>query len=396
MRAIEIKKDIYWVGVKDWNLREFHGYTTPKGSTYNAYLIMDKKITLVDGVKKHLSLENLARIKSLVDFSKLDYFVVNHVEQDHSGNIPEIMKFAPQVKIVTTLAGKNALEAHFDTTGWQYEIIKTGETLSIGNRTLEFLATPMLHWPESMMTYVREDKLLMPNDGFGQHYASDAFFAKDAPFDTVMEYAKSYYANILYPYAAQADKALKDAGEFDFEIEMIAPSHGLIWSGKKEVDAILSNYAKWASGGNEGKAVIVYDTMWGATEILATAAMGEFQAAGIPVSKHFLAVEDVSEILPDFLDAKYILIGTPTVNNQLHHRVAGFMAYMRGLAPRNKLGLAFGSYGWKSGVIKQIQDVFDVLGWNSAQPFEEKFTPKSDVLEKFKQHVREFIKMGGN
>ena len=175
---------------------------------------------------------------------------------------------------------------------------------------------------------------------------------------------------------------------------MIAPSHGLIWSGKKEVGAILDNYAKWASGSNEGKAVIVYDTMWGATESLATIAMGEFQSAGIPVSKHFLAIEDVSEILPDFLDAKYILIGNPTVNNQLHHRVAGFMAYMQGLAPRNKLGLAFGSYGWKPGTIKQIQDVFDALGWDSAQPFEEKYTPKSDVLEKFKQHVREFIKMG--
>ena len=270
MKAVEIKKDIYWVGVKDWNLREFHGYTTPKGSTYNAYLIMDKKITLVDGVKKYLSSENLARIKSLIDFSKLDYFVVNHVEQDHSGNIPDIMKLAPQVKIVTNLAGKSALEAHFDTTGWQYEIIKTGESLSIGERNLEFLTTPMLHWPESMMTYIREDKLLMPNDGFGQHYASDAFFVKDAPFDTVMEYAKSYYANILYPYSAQADKALIDAGKFNFEIEMIAPSHGLIWSGKKEVGAILDNYAKWASGSNEGKAVIVYDTMWGATESLAT------------------------------------------------------------------------------------------------------------------------------
>lgn len=393
MKAAEIKKGIYWVGVKDWNLREFHGYTTPRGSTYNAYLIMDEKITLVDGVKHQLSQENLSRIQSVVDFSKIDYLVVNHVEMDHSGNIPDIMQRAPQAKIITNNAGKMALEAHFDTTGWQYEIIKTGDSVSIGNRTLEFMTTPMLHWPESMMTYVREEKLLLPNDGFGQHFCSDALFVKDAPFDVVMEYAKSYYANILFPFGAQADKALKTAGDLGLDIEMIAPSHGLIWSGKAEVEAILNNYAKWASGSNEGKAVIVYDSMWGATATLAETAMGELQAAGIPVSKHCLAIEDVSEIMPDFLDAKYILIGNPTVNNQLHHRVAGFMAYMKGLAPKNKVGLAFGSYGWRPGVIKQIQQTFDDLGWKSIEPFEEKFTPKSDVLQKFKDHLKEYIKL---
>ncbi len=393
MKAAEIKKGIYWVGVKDWNLREFHGYTTPRGSTYNAYLIMDEKITLVDGVKHQLSQENLSRIQSVVDFSKIDYLVVNHVEMDHSGNIPDIMRHAPQAKIITNNAGKMALEAHFDTTGWQYEIIKTGDSVSIGNRTLEFMTTPMLHWPESMMTYIREEKLLLPNDGFGQHFCSDALFVKDAPFDVVMDHAKSYYANILFPFGAQADKALKTAGDLGLDIEMIAPSHGLIWSGKAEVEAILNNYAKWASGSNDGKAVIVYDSMWGATATLAETAMGELQASGIPVSKHCLAIEDVSEIMPDFLDAKYILIGNPTVNNQLHHRVAGFMAYMKGLAPKNKVGLAFGSYGWKPGVIKQIQQTFDDLGWKSIEPFEEKFTPKSDVLQKFKEHIREYIKL---
>ena len=393
MKAVQIKKDIYWVGAKDWNLREFHGYTTPRGSTYNAYLIMDEKITLVDGVKHHLSQENLSRIQSIIDFSKIDYLVVNHVEMDHSGNIPDIMRRAPQAKIITNNAGKMALEAHFDTTGWQFEIIKTGDSVSIGSRTLEFMTTPMLHWPDSMMTYVKEDKLLLPNDGFGQHFCSDALFVKDAPFDVVMEHAKSYYANILFPFGAQADKALKTAGDLGLDIEMIAPSHGLIWSGKSEVEAILNNYAKWASGANEGKAVIVYDSMWGATATLAETAMAELQAAGIPVSKHCLAIEDVSEIMPDFLDAKYILIGNPTVNNQLHHRVAGFMAYMRGLAPKNKVGLAFGSYGWKPGVVKQIQQAFDDLGWSSYPPFEEKYTPKSDVIQKFREHIREYIKL---
>lgn len=393
MKAMEIKENIYWVGAKDWNLREFHGYATPYGSTYNSYLIMDEKITLVDGVKHYMSAENLARIKSQTDFSKLAYVVVNHVEMDHSGNIPEIMKLAPQAQIVTNMAGKMALEAHFDTTGWQYVIVKSGESLSIGKRTLEFMTTPMLHWPDSMMTYVKEDKLLLSNDGFGQHYASSALMVKDAPFDMVMENAKSYYANILFPFGSQASKALQTAGDLGLDIEMIAPSHGLIWSGKNEVSAILNNYAKWASGQNEGKAVIVYDSMWGATASLADMAMSVFQDAGIPVIKHCLATKNVSDIMPDFLDAKYVLIGNPTLNNQLFPRVAGFVTYMRGLAPKNKVALAFGSYGWKAGVLNQIQQVFDELGWQSLPPFEEKYTPKSDVLEKFKSQVEELIKL---
>lgn len=393
MKAMEIKENIYWVGAKDWNLREFHGYATPYGSTYNSYLIMDEKITLVDGVKHYMSAENLARIKSQTDFSKLAYVVVNHVEMDHSGNIPEIMKLAPQAQIVTNMAGKMALEAHFDTTGWQYVIVKSGESLSIGKRTLEFMTTPMLHWPDSMMTYVKEDKLLLSNDGFGQHYASSALMVKDAPFDMVMENAKSYYANILFPFGSQASKALQTAGDLGLDIEMIAPSHGLIWSGKAEVGAILNNYAKWASGQNEGKAVIVYDSMWGATASLADMAMSVFQDAGIPVIKHCLATKNVSDIMPDFLDAKYVLIGNPTLNNQLFPRVAGFVTYMRGLAPKNKVALAFGSYGWKAGVLNQIQQVFDELGWQSLPPFEEKYTPKSDVLEKFKSQVEELIKL---
>lgn len=393
MKALEIKDNIYWVGAKDWNLREFHGYATPRGSTYNAYLLMDEKITLIDGVKHYMSREHLERVKSIVDFSKITYVVVNHVEMDHSGNIPDVMKLAPQAKIVTNAAGKQALEAHFNTEGWQFEIVKTGDTLSIGRHTLTFMTTPMLHWPDSMMTYVPEEKLLFSNDGFGQHYATDAFFVKEAPFDVVMEQAKSYYANILYPFGVQAEKALQTAGGLGLDIETIAPSHGLIWQGSDEVGAILGAYTRWASGQNSGKAVIVYDTMWGATAALAETAMGVFQAAGIPVSKHCLSTENVSEIMPAFLDAKYILIGNPTLNNQLFPRVAGFLAYMKGLAPKNKTALAFGSYGWRPGVVGQIQQVFDELGWQSVSPFEEKYTPKSDVLDKFKTRVEELLKL---
>ena len=391
MNGVEIKKDIYWVGVKDWNLVEFHGYATPHGSTYNSYLILDDKITLVDGVKHYMSDEMIARVKSLTDFSKIEYVIVNHVEMDHSGNIPVVMKLAPQAKVVTNVAGKAALEAHFDTAGWNFEIVKTGDVLNIGKRNLEFMTTPMLHWPDSMMTYVKEDKLLLSNDGCGQRYATDSIFVKDEPFDVVMQNAKSYYANILFPFGAQAEKALNTAGSLGLDIDMIAPSHGCIWSGEKEVDAIIGAYAYWASGENKGKAVIVYDTMWGATATLAEAVMSVFQDAGIPVVKHCLAVKNVSEVMVDFLDAKYICIGNPTLNNQLFPRVAGFVTYMKGLAPKNKKGFAFGSYGWKPGVVNQIQQVFEDLKWETVAPFEEKYTPKGDTVEKIKERVREMI-----
>ena len=389
MNAVEIKKDIYWTGVKDWNLSEFHGYKTPRGSTYNSYLIMDEKITLVDGAKHYLSDEQIARVRSITDFSKIAYVVVNHVEMDHSGNMPEIMKLAPQATILTNAAGEKALNDHYDTTGWKFQIIKSGDSVSIGKRTLTFVTTPMLHWPDSMVTYVAEDKLLLPNDGFGQHFCSDGIFVKDQPFDVVCEEAKKYYANILFPFGAQAEKAL--SGLDGLEIDMIAPSHGCIWSGEKEVGTILKLYDEWASGRNKGKAVIVYDTMWGATATLANAVMEVFQDVGIPVVKRCLTETHISEAIVDFLDARYVCIGTPTLNNEMFPRVAAFVTYMKGLKPKNKKAFAFGSYGWKPGVVNQIQKVYEELGWETIPPFEEKYTPKSDVVAKLKEHVKTMI-----
>lgn len=391
MNAKEIKKDVFWVGVKDWNLREFHGYSTPKGTTYNSYLILDEKITLIDGVKHYLSDENIARIKDVIDISRIDYIIVNHVEMDHSGNIPDLIKLAPNAKVVTNNAGKMALEAHFDTTGWQYQIVKTGDKLSIGSRTLEFVCTPMLHWPDSMMTYSVEDKILFSNDGFGQHLCTDNIFAKEEPFDIVCYEAKRYYANILFPFGAQAATALATASNLGLDIDMIAPSHGCIWNGATEVGKILEFYGTWASSGDEGKAVVVYDTMWGATKIMANTITAYFEDLGIPVVEHCLAETHISDVITDFLDAKYIAIGSPTLNNQLFPRVAQFLTYMRGLQPKNKKALAFGSYGWKKGVVEQIQAIYTELGWTTVAPFEEKYTPKAQDLIDLQARVKELI-----
>ena len=391
MVALKVKENIYWVGVKDWNLTEFHGYHVSHGSTYNSYLIKDEKIALIDGVKQYLSQENIERIKSVTDFSKIDYIIVNHVELDHSGNIPELVKLAPQAVVVTNSAGKMALEAHFDTTGWNFQIVKTGESISLGKRNITFVTTPLLHWPDSMMSYCPQEKILFSNDGFGQHYCANTIWASETNFGIVCEEAKSYYANILFPYGMQAQKALNTANELNLEIEMIAPSHGCIWNGKEEVNWILSNYAKWASGETDGSAVVVYDTMWGATAKLAETITAVFQDAGVPVVKRCLTNAHTSEVMCDILEAKYVVIGTPTLNNELFPRVAAFVTYLKGLAPKNKKGFAFASYGWRGGVVNKIQTIMEELGWQTIAPFEEKYTPKPEVLEKLKEHTKQIL-----
>ncbi len=391
MKAVKVKENVYWVGVKDWNLTEFHGYATPHGSTYNSYLIKDEKIALIDGVKHYLSVEQIDRIKDVVDLSKIDYLVVNHVEQDHSGNIPELIKLAPQMTIVTNSAGKMALEAHFDTEGWNFQIIKTGDSLQLGKHSLTFVTTPLLHWPDSMMSYCPQEKILFSNDGFGQHYCVGTIWAKEANFGMVCEEAKSYYANILFPYGMQAQKALSTANDLNLDIEMIAPSHGCIWNGKEEVSWIINHYAKWAAAENDGSAVVVYDTMWGATAKLADTITAVFQDAGVPVVKRCLSNKHISEVMADILEAKYVAIGTPTLNNEIFPRVAAFVTYLKGLAPKNKKGFAFGSYGWRPGVVNKIQAVMEELKWETISPFEEKYTPKSDVLEKLKEHVKTIL-----
>lgn len=303
------------------------------------------------------------------------------------------MKLAPQAKIITNSAGKQALEAHFDTTGWEYELIKTGDSVSIGKRTLEFMTTPMLHWPDSMMTYVKEDKLLLSNDGFGQHYASDALFVKDAPLDVVTENAKSYYANILFPFGCQAEKALKTAGDLGLDIDMIAPSHGCLIRQRRGKHYSLACMPNGPPAVMKAKRSS-FMTLCGVPRRQWPKRLWLFcQDAGIPVTKHCLAVKNVSEVMVDFLDAKYVLIGNPTLNNQLFPRVAGFVTYMRGLQPKNKVALAFGSYGWQSGRRQTDSTVLMSSAGKALSLLKKNYTPKSDVLEKFAERVKELIKL---
>lgn len=364
MKAVEIKKGIYWVGVKDWNLREFHGYTTSRGSTYNAYLIIDDKITLIDGVKAPFTDLFMRRISSVIDPAKIDVVVCNHVEMDHSGALPAIMETAKNATLYCPPAGERGLKMHYDTTGWKMQVVKTGDTLNIGKHTLTFVQMPMVHWPDSMMTYVADEKLLFPNDGFGQHYASDELF-DDENLDVIMDEAKKYYGNIVWPYGAQVQKVLETAATLD--IGMIAPSHGIIW--RKHIPEIVEKYKLWSSYGHVAdKAVIVYDSMWGSTEQMAREVAAAWGEKGLRVTLCSLKYSNVSDAINDIVEAKYVALGSPTLNSGILPTMGAFLTYLKGLAPKNKVGFCFGSYGWKKDAQDEMQGILANLGWELPEP----------------------------
>ena len=366
MSSLEIKPGIYWVGAVDWNLRYFHGYLTPRGTSYNAYLVVDEKITLVDSVKDYMFEEMLSNIKEVVSPSAIEYIVVNHVEMDHSGSLPEVMKMAPNAQIVTSPQGEKGLQRYFKGgDAWNFQLVKSGDELKTGKYTLNFVQTPMVHWPDSMVTYIPEANLLLPNDAFGQHIASYQRFDDELGWDLVREEAAKYYANIVLPYGKQVSKALESLGSLN--IDLIAPSHGVMW--RSHINNILQEYNKWASHQTFPRALIVYDTMWGSTKKIALSLKEGLEAAGVPVTIRFLQTTHISEIMTDVLTSKAVLLGSPTLNNGMLPTMSSFLTYLKGLRPQNRLGLAFGSYGWGGQGAKEVASALESLGWEMPQEY---------------------------
>ena len=388
MKKVELKPGIYWVGGIDWNLRNFHGYMTPRGSTYNAYLIVDEKIVLVDTVKHYMFDEMLARIKAIIDPSKIDIIVSNHVEMDHSGCISKMLAIAPNAKIVTSVQGEKGLKRHFKE-DWNFQVAQSGDTINIGKRNLHFVHIPMVHWPDSMVTYIPEDKILLSNDAFGQHIATSERYDSQVDWGIAKEEAAKYYANIVLPYGTQVTKALEVLG--GLEIDIIAPSHGLMW--KEHIPDILAEYVKWSAHEPENKALIVYDTMWGSTEKMAWKLAEGFEEAGVSVKVYNLKHSDISEIMTHVLTAKYILIGSPTLNNGYMPTIGAFLTYVKGLKPRRKIGLAFGSYGWSGQAAGMIAEEMKNIGWE--MPLEKlriTYIPDDEELEGVKEIARQLVK----
>ena len=387
MKAVEIKKGIYWVGGIDWKLRDFHGYLTQRGSTYNAYLIVDDKITLVDTVKHYLFDEMFERISSVISPSKIDYIVSNHTEMDHSGGLPKIMDICRNSIIITSPNGEKGLSKHYNTSSWKFKTVQTGDSISIGRRSLQFVLMPMVHWPDSMATYISEEKLLLPNDAFGQHIASSERFDDEIGWGIVKQESAKYYANIVFPFGNKVQRALSDISGLDFD--MIAPSHGIIW--RRYIPKIISLYKKWAANQTEEKAVIVYDTMWGSTEKIARIIYEVFENKGIPASLMNLKANHISDVMAQLLESKYICVGSPTLNNGILPTVSAFLTYMKGLSPKNRTGLSFGSYGWGGQSIPYIENVLKECGFNVLESIKTQYVPDDGELKSIAERLKNII-----
>jgi len=351
--TVKLKENIYWVGAIDWTLRDFHGYVTGRGATYNSYLIIDEKITLVDTVKEPFCSELLERIRSIVDPGKIDYIICNHIEKDHSGSLLACLKEFGDVKIFSTKMAQAGLEKYYGP-GLPVETVKTGDSVKLGKKTVQFLEVPMLHWPDSMFSYVPEDKLLLSNDGFGQHIATSGRFDDDVAEYEVMFEARKYYANLLTHLAPLIQNALKKVTELGLEIDMIAPCHGIIW--RKDPGKIIQAYNDWSLHKAKDKVSVIYDTMWKSTEIMAKGIVETITDAGFEVRLLKLRETHRSDVMAEILDSKGIFIGSPTIHRQLFPTVADLLCYMKGLKPQNKAAAAFGSFGWSGEAVQMISD----------------------------------------
>lgn len=392
MPRVKVMENIFWVGVVDWNIKHFHGfsYSTQRGTSYNAYLIVDKKVTLVDTVKHPFADEMIERIKEIIDPSKIDYIIANHVESDHSGSIKEILKLAPNATIVGTANCKAGLEKHYFG-NWKFQTVKTGDTLSLGERTLTFLEAPMLHWPDTMFTYSEKDALLLSNDGFGQHLASSKRFDDEVDQNILMWEAAKYYANILWLYSSVVLRKLEEVQKLGLKIDMIAPSHGVIW--RKNPMQIVTAYLKWAKGEADKKVIIVYDTMWKSTEKMAKAMLEGIRSEDIEVKLFRLPISDEGDIIGELLETKGILVGSATINNGVLPTVAPFLREMEGLRPKNKLAAVFGSYGWGGGATVNIEKTLKSAGMDLVAPaITVKWVPDKDELQKCFEYGKEFAK----
>ena len=389
MSTVEVVKNIHWVGAVDWNIRSFHGFTysTHRGTTYNSYLITDNKITLVDTVFGPFTNEMLERISEITDPSKIDYVIANHVETDHSGAIFEIIRRAPNATVIGTARCKEGLQKHYFG-NWNFQVVKTGDEISLGSKTLKFIEAPMLHWPDSMFTYVPEDSLLLPNDAFGQHLATSKRFNDEVDHAILMEEAAKYYANILWPVSPVVSRKIEEISKMGLPIRMIAPSHGVIW--RDNPSQIVESYLKWAKGEARKRVLVVYDTMWGSTEKMAKMILKGISSEGVETSLFRLPYSDRGDIFKELLDAKCLVIGSSTINNNILPTVSPFLDELVGLKPVNKTAAVFGSYGWSGGAVKTLEDSITKAGIKNIAPsLAVKWAPDALELQRCYEFGRE-------
>jgi anaerobic nitric oxide reductase flavorubredoxin len=381
--TFKIKDNISWVGKIDWELRKFHGeeYSTHRGSSYNSYLVKDEKTVLIDTVWGKFSAEFIENLKKETPLEKIDYIIANHAESDHSGALPELMRHIPDKPIYCTSNGVNFLKGHYHQ-DWNFHVVKTGDKLSLGSKELIFIEAQMLHWPDSMMSYLTNDNILFSNDAFGQHIASELMYNDLVDQAELFQEAVKYYANILTPFSTFVDRKIKEVLALNLPVDMICPSHGVMW--RKDPLQIVNQYVQWANAYVENQITIVYDTMWDGTRRMAEAiSRGITEVDKTVAVKLFnIARSDRNDVITEIFKSKAILVGSPTINQGILSDTAAILEEIRGLKFKNKKAAAFGCYGWSGEAIKIISDKLKEGGFQLLNDgIREKWNPNDEAVE---------------
>ena len=390
--AFKIADDVYWVGAIDWDVRNFHGYQTSRGTTYNAFLILAEKPVLIDTVRSPFFDEMMARVASVIEPGRVEYIVSNHAEPDHSGGLVQAIQAIRPGKVLASKMGRKALVAHYHMPADRITVVGDDDTLDLGNMTVHFAETRMCHWPDSMVSYLADREVLFSQDAFGMHIASAERFADELSADLLDAEARKYYANILLHLSRFVDKTLAKLGGLGLPLKILAPDHGPIYRRPEDIENILASYARWSAQKPANKAVLIYDTMWHSTAKMADAIAEGLTAAGTKVELMSLATSHRTDVATQLLDAGAVVVGSPTLNNGILPSVADVMTYIKGLSPRNLVGAAFGSYGWSGEAPKILHAMLREMDIKTvADPLRINYVPDAAAL----RECREFGKALG-
>ena len=388
MAVIEIKKNVYWVGCVDWNISSFHGYALArKGSTYNAFLVLDDKITLFDAVPEKFKWDLYHQVHKLVKPAQIDYIVVNHVELDHSGALPLMVEKCSPEKIFCSPMGEKSLLSHFHKPEWPVQVVKDGESIALGQKEVQFMEARMLHWPDTMFSYIPQDRLLLSSDAFGQNIATSRLFDDEHDLNLLLSEARHYYTNIILPYSSFVQKTLERVRQSGMQIDMIAPDHGVIW--RSHVGDIIGAYQDFAAQKVQSKAVLVFDTMWESSEKMIKAVGDALMEEGIEIRFMSLKRFHHSDVMGEFSDAAALVCASPTHNNGILPLMADFLTYMKGLKPKGRIGAALGSFGWSGEAPRVMSGILEEAGFElPLEPLRVKNVPTHEDLAKCREMGR--------
>jgi len=391
--SLNVKNNIHWVGKIDWELRKFHGdeYSTHKGSSYNSYLIKEEKVALFDTVWGPFAKRYVENLAKEIDLNKIDYIIASHAENDHSGALPELMRHIPDVPIYCTKNGVKSLKGHYHQ-DWNFQVVKTGDKLSLGSKELIFIEAPMLHWPDSMFAYLTEDAVLFSNDGFGQHYASEQMFNDCVDQNDLFQECIKYYANILTPFSPMVIRKINEVLGFNLPLDMICTSHGIIW--RDNPAQIVEKYLEWADNYQENQITLLYDTMWDSTRIMAEQIAAGIRDADntVTVKLYNLAKTDKNDAITEVFKSKAIIMGSPTVNNGILVSVAALLEEIKGLKFKNKKAGAFGSYGWSGEAVKIVSQRLSDSGFDVIdEGLRLRWSPDEESKKSCRDYGKEFV-----